>query len=102
MEFLTEKGKGFQKNPHFKEASAKEQALAEDVEKKALKKMESSPNRRLPMEGIEKRLDVMVESPIWGTDSTRNASGATPAPFSVRPVTVSTSQMRPPEIRGNG
>jgi ferredoxin len=65
VELLTEKGKGFQKNPYFKEADAKDLALAEDLEKKALKKMESSSNPRLPLEGIEKRLDVMVESPIW-------------------------------------
>jgi len=27
--------------------------------------MESYPSSRLPLEGIEKRLDVMVESPMW-------------------------------------
>jgi len=46
VEFLTEKGKALRRNPLFKEASAKEQRLAEEYEKKALKKMESSTSRR--------------------------------------------------------
>jgi sulfhydrogenase subunit beta (sulfur reductase) len=61
VELLTEKGMAFQKNKFLKEARAKEINLAKEVEEKAAKKTEGS----LPVAGIEKRLDQMVESPFW-------------------------------------
>lgn len=65
VELLTENGKRFQKNPYFSEASAKDLTGAEEAEKIASKKMASSPARDLPIEGVEKKLDVLTESPFW-------------------------------------
>ena len=61
VELLTEKGMVFQKNKFFKKALAKEINLAKKVEEKATKMTDDS----LPVSGIEKRLDQMVESPFW-------------------------------------
>ncbi|OGP96509.1 MAG: hypothetical protein A2157_12365 [Deltaproteobacteria bacterium RBG_16_47_11] len=61
VELLTEKGMTFQKNKFLKEAHAKEINLAKEVEERATKKTEGS----LPVTGIEKRLNQMVESPFW-------------------------------------
>jgi ferredoxin len=62
VELLTEKGMAFRKNKFFKEANTKEIRLAEGIEEKALKMTDAS----VPVEGIDKRLDLMVESPFWG------------------------------------
>ncbi len=61
VEPLTEKGKVLTQNKLFAKASAEEIALASDIEKKAVKKSDAS----LPMEGIEKKLDQLVESRFW-------------------------------------
>ncbi|MBM4337916.1 MAG: 4Fe-4S ferredoxin [Deltaproteobacteria bacterium] len=61
VELLTEKGLAFSKNRFFKEAGSKEIRLVKELEEKAAKKTDSS----IPVEGIEKRLDLMVESPFW-------------------------------------
>jgi len=61
VELLTEKGKTFSKNRFFKEAGSKEAGLLKEIEEKASKKADGS----VPVEGIEKRLDLMVESPFW-------------------------------------
>ena len=61
VEPLTEKGKALTQDKLFAKASAEEIALASDLEKKALKKCDAS----LPMEGIEKKLDQLVESRFW-------------------------------------
>ncbi len=61
VELLTEKGLAFQKNPFLKEAEAKDEILAKALEEKAVKKVDAS----VPIEGIEKRLDLMTESPFW-------------------------------------
>lgn len=65
VERITEKGKRFQDNKYFKEASSADLTLAEEVEKKASKKMESSPAHRLPIKGVENKLDALMESPFW-------------------------------------
>ena len=61
VELLTEKGKTFQKNKFLKEALAKDINSAKEVEEKATPKTDVS----LPVAGIEKRLDQMLESPFW-------------------------------------
>jgi sulfhydrogenase subunit beta (sulfur reductase) len=61
VEPLTEKGKALTQNKLFAKASAKEIALASDLEKKAVKKSDAS----LPVEGIEKKLDQLMESRFW-------------------------------------
>jgi ferredoxin len=61
VELLTEKGTAFQKNKFLEKASTKEVHLAKELEEKALKAADAS----VPVEGIEKRLDLMVESPFW-------------------------------------
>ncbi len=65
VELLTEKGKKFGQSKYLKEAKPEDITLAEEIEKKALKKMDSSPASSLPVEGIEKKLEGMVENPIW-------------------------------------
>jgi NAD-dependent dihydropyrimidine dehydrogenase PreA subunit len=61
VELLTEKGKTFQKNKFLKEALAKDINSAKEVEEKATPKTDGS----LPVAGIEKRLDQMLENPFW-------------------------------------
>jgi ferredoxin len=61
VELLTEKGMAFHQNPFFKAANAKDINLAKEIEEKSSKKADAS----VPVEGIEKRLDLMVESPYW-------------------------------------
>ncbi|HSB04692.1 MAG TPA: 4Fe-4S dicluster domain-containing protein [Thermodesulfobacteriota bacterium] len=65
VELLTENGEGLQQNQYFKKAPAKDIALAKEAEKKALSQLESSSAHPLPFEGIEKKLDTLVESPFW-------------------------------------
>ncbi len=61
LELLTQKGKAFSKKRFFKEANSKDIELAKELEEKASHKTD----RSIPLEGIEKRLDLMVESPFW-------------------------------------
>ncbi len=61
VELLTEKGMTFQKNKFFKEANTKEISLAQEIEEKASKKADAS----VPIEGIDRRSDLMMESPFW-------------------------------------
>jgi Pyruvate/2-oxoacid:ferredoxin oxidoreductase delta subunit len=61
VELLTEKGLTFQKNKYFKETKPEEISLATTIEEKAVKKTYAS----VPIEGIEKRLDLMGESLFW-------------------------------------
>ena len=61
VELLTEKGMAFQKNKFFKEADPKDISLAKEIEEKASTKGDAS----VPIERIEKRLDLMMESPFW-------------------------------------
>lgn len=61
VELLTEKGMIFQKNKFFTVADTEEIRLAKDIEEKALKKTDAT----VPVEGIEKRLDLLAESPFW-------------------------------------
>jgi len=61
VEFLTEKGEAFSRNPFFKEVDKADINLANEIEERALKKADAS----LSVEGIEKRLDEMSESPFW-------------------------------------
>ncbi len=61
VEFVTEKAKAFQKYELLKEAKPEEVALAKEIEEKASKKA-TSP---VTIDGIEKKLDQMMESPFW-------------------------------------
>jgi ferredoxin len=61
VELLTEKGMAFQKNRFFKEADPKDISLAKEIEEKASTKGDAS----VPIERIEKRLNLMMESPFW-------------------------------------
>jgi ferredoxin len=61
VELLTEKGLTFSKSRFFREAGSKEIGLVKELEEKATKKANSS----ISVEGIEKRLDLMGESPFW-------------------------------------
>jgi ferredoxin len=61
VELLTEKGMAFRGNKFFQEADPKDLILMKEIEEKASKKVE----RSIPVEGIEKRLDLMVDSPFW-------------------------------------
>jgi ferredoxin len=61
VELLTEKGMAFQKNPSLKEADAKDLTLVKELEDKAVQKVDAS----IPIDGIEKRLDLIMESPFW-------------------------------------
>jgi ferredoxin len=61
IELLTEKGMAFQKNKFLKEVNTEERSLAKEIEEKAFKKTDAS----VPIEGIEKRLDIMGESLFW-------------------------------------
>jgi len=61
VELLTEKGMAFQKNPLLTEAEEKDLIRAKELEEKALAKVDSS----VPIDGIDKRLDLLTESPFW-------------------------------------
>jgi sulfhydrogenase subunit beta (sulfur reductase) len=61
VEFLTEKGEALSQNTLLEKADASEIDLAKALEQRASEKATSS----LSIEGIEKRLDEMVESPFW-------------------------------------
>ena len=51
----------FRVNKFFKEADSEDLGLMKEIEDKASQKVD----RTVPVEGIEKRLDFMVESPFW-------------------------------------
>lgn len=61
VEVLTEKGKALETNEFLREADTNDLELARKIEQRATKKAETS----LSLEGIEGRLDRMVESPFW-------------------------------------
>lgn len=61
VELLTEKGRGFQNNPFLREADPKDLILVKALEEKAFEKVGFS----IPIDGIEKRLDLMSESAFW-------------------------------------
>ncbi len=61
VELLTEKGMAFQNNKFFEKADPKDLAAVKELEKKAFEKVGFS----LPIDGIEKRLDLMGESSFW-------------------------------------
>ncbi|MDI7259167.1 MAG: 4Fe-4S dicluster domain-containing protein [Thermodesulfobacteriota bacterium] len=61
IEILTEKGKAFARNSFSKKPSDEEINLANELEEKASRKTDSS----LSVQGIEKRLDLIMENPFW-------------------------------------
>jgi sulfhydrogenase subunit beta (sulfur reductase) len=61
VELLTEKGMPFRKNKFFKETDPKDLTLVKELEEKAFEKVGFT----IPVEGIEKRLDLMGESLFW-------------------------------------
>jgi sulfhydrogenase subunit beta (sulfur reductase) len=61
VELLTERGMAFQKNKFFKEADPKDFILVKELEEKAFERIGFS----IPVDGIEKRLDLMGESLFW-------------------------------------
>jgi ferredoxin len=65
VELITENGKRLQKNRHLKEASPEDLTLAGKIEEKAAKKASSHPQASVPVSGIEKKLDKIVEGPLW-------------------------------------
>ena len=62
LELLTEKGRRLGENRYLKQITSDELAQGEETEKKALKKMEGAS---IPVKGIEKKLDAMMENPLW-------------------------------------
>lgn len=58
---LTEKGTLLTRSPLFKEALPEDEELVREIEEKAKRKV----NGTIPVEGIEKKLDLMMESPFW-------------------------------------
>jgi sulfhydrogenase subunit beta (sulfur reductase) len=61
VEPLTDKGKALTRSTLFVKANPKDIAFASDLEKKAVKKGDAS----IPVEGIEKKLDQLMESRFW-------------------------------------
>jgi sulfhydrogenase subunit beta (sulfur reductase) len=61
IELLTEKGMVFENNPFLKEADPKDLISAKELEEKAFEKADGS----VPIDGIDKRLDLMAESTFW-------------------------------------
>jgi sulfhydrogenase subunit beta (sulfur reductase) len=61
VELLTEKGMAFSQNKLFKEAKPNDLDLGREIEEKASKRTDAS----IPVEGIDKKLDQMVENPLW-------------------------------------
>jgi len=61
VELLTDKGMAFSKNKFLKNAEPKDLDLGRKIEEKASKKTDAS----IPVKGIDKKLDQMVENPIW-------------------------------------
>ncbi len=61
VELLTEKGMVFSKNKFLREADPEDLRRIKELEDKAFEKVGFS----IPIDGIEKRLDLMVESSFW-------------------------------------
>ncbi len=61
VELLTEKGIALGRNKFLKEADPNDFTRVKELEEKAFEKVGFS----LPVDGIEKRLDLMVESSFW-------------------------------------
>ncbi len=61
VELITKKGMVFHKNKFFKEADPKDLTLVKELEEKGFEKV----GYTTPVEGIEKRLDLMGESLFW-------------------------------------
>ena len=61
VDVLTEKGMAFRHNKFFKEAEPNDLTLIKEMEDKAFEKVGFS----IPVDGIEKRLDLMAESSFW-------------------------------------
>ncbi len=61
VELLTEKGRLFGKNRFLKEALPEDKRQIKELEKRAFEKIGVS----IPVDGIEKRLDLMTESSFW-------------------------------------
>ena len=61
VELLTEKGMLFSGNKFFKEALSEDISRIKELEKRASERVGTS----IPMDGIEKRLDLMRESSFW-------------------------------------
>ena len=61
VELHTEKGTAFSQNKFLKKAGPNDLNLAKEIEEKASKRTDAS----LPVEGIDKKLDQMVENPFW-------------------------------------
>ncbi len=61
VELLTEKGMTFHQNKFFKEADPKDLTLVKELEEKSFEKVGFS----IPVDGIEKRLNLMGESLFW-------------------------------------
>ena len=65
VELISENGKRLRQNRYLKKISPEDLALADKIEGKALEKIKSSSNASLPIEGIEKKLDEIIEGPLW-------------------------------------
>ena len=61
VEFLTDKGKALSKNEFLREARAGDDARAKKLEEEASKRM----NVPIRLDGIETKLDQMLENPLW-------------------------------------
>jgi ferredoxin len=61
VEGLTEKGMAFAKRHFLREADSNDLIRAKELEEKAFQKVGFS----IPVDGIEKRLDLMLESSFW-------------------------------------
>jgi len=61
VELLTQKGMAFSQNKFLKKAEPSDLGLSREIEEKASKRTDAS----IPVEGIDKKLDQMVENPFW-------------------------------------
>lgn len=61
VELLTEKGRFLSENKFLKEALPEDESQIKELEKRGLEKIKVS----IPLVGIEKRLDLMMESSFW-------------------------------------
>ncbi len=61
VEVLTERGRNLQNSPYLKDANSEDLLLAKELEEKASEKL----GPQVPIDGIERRLDLMAESPFW-------------------------------------
>jgi len=61
VELLTEKGLAFSKNKFLQRAEPNDLDRSREIEEKASRRTDTS----IPVEGIDKKLDQMVENPFW-------------------------------------